>query len=76
MLAAEEVKAGRKSLEQTPIAEIPKDREVIVYCRSGARSTDVIHTLRDLGYDPHKLVNMAGGIIGWARNVDRSMPVY
>lgn len=76
MLAAEDVRAGRRSLEETQIAQIPRDREVIVYCRSGVRSTDVIHTLRDLGYDPRKLVNMAGGILGWAKNVDRSMPIY
>lgn len=76
MLAAQEVQAGRIKLADTPLAEIPRDREIIVYCRSGARSSDVINTLRDLGYDPHKLVNMAGGILGWARNVDRSMPVY
>jgi adenylyltransferase/sulfurtransferase len=75
-LAAEDVKAARRQLEETSIGEIPRDREVIVYCRSGARSADVIKTLRELGYDPHKLVNMEGGILAWAKNIDRTMPVY
>jgi adenylyltransferase/sulfurtransferase len=76
LLVADEIKSGRSKLEDSPLAEIPRDREVIVYCRSGTRSVDVIKTLRELGYDPHKLVNMEGGIISWAKNVDRSMPVY
>jgi adenylyltransferase/sulfurtransferase len=55
---------------------IPRDREVIVYCRSGVRSVDVISSLREVGFDPRKLVNLEGGIISWARTVDHSIPVY
>jgi rhodanese-related sulfurtransferase len=40
------------------------------------RSTDVIYMLRELGYDPRKLVNLEGGILAWARSVDTTMPVY
>ena len=75
-MAYEDVVSGRKPLDSTVIGRIPRDREVIVYCRTGARSGDVIYMLRDLGYDVDKLVNMAGGIVGWARKVDQSMPVY
>lgn len=76
MLAAEDILSGRRTLEDTVIAQIPRDREVIVHCRSGVRSTDVIYILRELGYDPQKLVNMEGGILAWAQTVDRTMPVY
>ncbi len=75
-IALDDVLSGRKQAENTVIGRIPRDREVIVHCRSGMRSTDVINMLRDVGYDPDKLVNMAGGILAWAKNVDRSMPVY
>ena len=51
LLVADEIKSGRSKLEDSPLAEIPRDREVIVYCRSGTRSVDVIKTLRELGYD-------------------------
>lgn len=76
MLATEDILAGRRHEGDTVIAQIPRDREVIVHCRSGVRSTDVIYMLRELGYDPRKLVNMEGGILAWARNVDTTMPVY
>ncbi|MGQ9907199.1 MAG: molybdopterin-synthase adenylyltransferase MoeB [Candidatus Flexifilum sp.] len=75
-LAAEDILSGRRALEDTVIAQIPRDREVIVHCRSGVRSTDVIYMLRELGYDPRKLINMEGGILAWAQTVDRTMPVY
>jgi molybdopterin/thiamine biosynthesis adenylyltransferase/rhodanese-related sulfurtransferase len=76
LIAADEISSGRKRREDTVIGRIPRDREVIVHCRSGVRSTDVIKVLRTLGYNPDRLVNMEGGILAWARNVDDTMPVY
>jgi len=76
LIAADEISSGRKRREDTVIGRIPRDREVIVHCRSGARSTDVIKVLRGLGYNADRLVNMEGGILAWARNVDDTMPVY
>ncbi len=69
------VKAGREALENTIINDIPRDREVIVHCRSGVRSADVIDILHDLGYE-NKLVNVTGGILAWADEIDPSLPTY
>lgn len=75
-LAVEDVKAGRKSIDQTVLAQIPQDREVIVHCRSGVRSADVIKLLRQIGWDNDKLINVEGGILAWARQIDTSLPTY
>jgi adenylyltransferase/sulfurtransferase len=75
-LAYEDIKSGRRALEDTVIADVPADREVVVYCRSGVRSADAILMLRDLGFDAQKLANLEGGILAWARQVDTTMPVY
>jgi adenylyltransferase/sulfurtransferase len=75
-MAAYAVASGQQAREQTILAQIPTDREVIVHCRSGKRSMSVIETLREIGYDPRKLVNVSDGILGWAHNVDKTMPVY
>jgi adenylyltransferase/sulfurtransferase len=75
-LAAYQVASGAQAREQTVLAQIPTDREVIVHCRSGVRSMSVIETLRDLGYEPTRLVNVSDGILGWARDVDQSVPLY
>ena len=47
------------------ISEFPKDKEIVLYCRSGARSYHACAYLTQQGY--HNVVNLRGGIIGWAR---------
>jgi adenylyltransferase/sulfurtransferase len=70
------VLAGRKLREETVLADLPMDEEIIVHCRSGKRSADVIHMLREIGYDGAKLVNVDGGILAWAKEIDPTMPSY
>jgi len=54
--------------------EFPKEGKVIVQCRSGARSGNVIAWLeQNQGYD--NLYNLEGGIMAWAREIDPSLPV-
>ena len=43
--------------------EIPRDREVYVICRSGARSAYAAQALAGAGW---KAVNVADGMTGWA----------
>lgn len=45
------------------VSELPKDREIVVYCRSGRRSATAVETLHALGYD--KAVSLAGGYTAW-----------
>lgn len=45
------------------IAEIPKNRPVVVYCAVGARSSQVANYLAQVGYG--EVFNMSGGIMGW-----------
>ena len=44
---------------------IPKDREVVVLCRSGMRSQIAAMFLIKAGYDGSSLYNLEGGIIAW-----------
>jgi sulfur-carrier protein adenylyltransferase/sulfurtransferase len=73
--AKHDVLAQRKRLEDTVLVQIPADREVIVHCRSGKRSADVIGFLREVGYK-NRLVNVAGGILAWADEIDPTMATY
>ena len=45
------------------LSEIPTDKEVIVACRSGNRSSQVVEYLRQQGYD--NVHNLQGGILAW-----------
>ncbi|MEJ2455687.1 MAG: rhodanese-like domain-containing protein [Candidatus Thiodiazotropha sp.] len=48
------------------INELPKDKDVILYCHSGARSYHACAYLAQQGYD--NVINLRGGILGWARS--------
>lgn len=55
--------------------KIKKDIPVIVHCRSGKRSAAVINALESqLGYT--NLINLEGGILAWADEVDSTMSKY
>jgi adenylyltransferase/sulfurtransferase len=54
--------------------EIDPNADVVVYCRSGSRSAGAIRQLRGYGYD--RLLNLKGGIKGWAEEIDTDMATY
>jgi adenylyltransferase/sulfurtransferase len=56
------------------LAEIPRDREIIVHCRSGARSQKIAELLKQSGYK--NVVNVAGGILAWSDEIDPSVQKY
>ena len=51
-----------------------KDDEIIVYCRSGARSARAVQFLQSQGFE--KVYNLKGGILAWSAEIDPSMPTY
>ncbi|MCS7055494.1 MAG: molybdopterin-synthase adenylyltransferase MoeB [Thermoflexales bacterium] len=60
---------------QNHLHELSQADEILVYCRSGARSADVVRFLiNDVGF--RKVKNVKGGILAWAREIDPRMPVY
>lgn len=60
----------------TRMAEIPvgKSDEIVVHCKSGARSQKAALELRSGGFSNVK--NLAGGITAWAERIDTSLPKY
>jgi len=64
-----------------PLAEVPKriseldpKRDLIVHCRSGARSGRAVAFLREHGFP--QALNLKGGILEWIDKVDPSQPKY
>jgi adenylyltransferase/sulfurtransferase len=56
------------------LGELSQTDEILVYCRSGVRSAQATEFLRQMGFK--KVKNVVGGILAWAREVDRNAPVY
>lgn len=67
--------------EHIPMAEVPHNidriqtnKQVVVHCRSGGRSGNIIQWLeKNHGFE--NLYNLKGGILAWAREIDDSLDV-
>jgi adenylyltransferase/sulfurtransferase len=56
------------------LAEIDRDREIIVHCHHGVRSQRIAEFLKQSGYA--RVTNLAGGINAWSEEVDPKVPKY
>jgi adenylyltransferase/sulfurtransferase len=63
-----------KNVVRQRLNEIPRDVPVVVHCRTGVRSADVVRWLENEGYT--NAVNLLGGINAWAGKIDPSIPIY
>ena len=68
--------------ELIPMSEIPnnvdrieKNKKVVIHCRSGKRSGDMLLWL-EKNHNLGNLYNLKGGILAWAREIDPEMPTY
>jgi len=62
-------------LQQLPrrLEEVPRDKEIVVYCRMGGRSAHAQHFMLEHGFT--RVKNLVGGLTAWARQQDPQMPV-
>jgi molybdopterin/thiamine biosynthesis adenylyltransferase/rhodanese-related sulfurtransferase len=57
------------------VDKIAKDKQVVIHCRSGARSGNMVQWLeKNHGFT--NLYNLKGGVLAWAKEIDPSMPTY
>jgi adenylyltransferase/sulfurtransferase len=56
------------------VHELDPSKEMVVHCRSGARSARAVGFLQQAGFAKAK--NLAGGILAWADRIDPKVPKY
>ncbi|MEO7964626.1 MAG: ThiF family adenylyltransferase, partial [Gemmatimonadaceae bacterium] len=56
------------------IASLPRDRDIVVHCRSGVRSATAVRQLQAAGIT--RAWNLAGGILRWSDDVDPTVLKY
>ena len=54
--------------------ELDSARDIVAYCRTGARSAKAIEMLQEAGF--RKLRNLKGGVLAWVDDVDPTMAKY
>ncbi len=58
----------------TRMTELDDAEEIVLFCRTGTRSTRALHLLTGAGFQ--KTLSLQGGINAWALQVDPTLPVY
>jgi len=63
-------------MQQVPASldRLDRDRPLVVMCRSGGRSAQVVAFLEREGYAD--VYNLSGGINAWSEEVDPDVPAY
>jgi sulfur-carrier protein adenylyltransferase/sulfurtransferase len=54
--------------------ELDREAEIVLQCRSGARSARALLQMRSEGFQ--RLLNLKGGILAWSDEVDPELPKY
>ena len=62
--------------EDILLSKLSKERDIVLYCRSGSRSAMAAYALSQIGHDPTKLYNLCGGIHAWHSEIDSTVPKY
>ena len=56
------------------LASLPMDRQLVLHCKSGARSAEALAVLHKAGFAD--AVHVGGGVLAWVKQVDPSLPSY
>ena len=53
---------------------LSQDRDIVLHCKAGPRSADMLTELRRVGYT--RVTQVEGGVLAWVREIEPSLPVY
>ncbi|MEU8210920.1 adenylyltransferase/sulfurtransferase MoeZ [Micromonospora sp. NPDC049044] len=56
------------------LSRLPEDKRIVLHCKTGARSAEVLAALKRAGFT--NASHLQGGVIAWAKQVEPSLPVY
>jgi molybdopterin/thiamine biosynthesis adenylyltransferase/rhodanese-related sulfurtransferase len=56
------------------LASLPQDRQIVMYCKTGVRSAETLAAVKAAGF--RDAVHVQGGVTGWVKQVDPSLPSY
>ena len=56
------------------LEQLPEDKQVVIYCKTGVRSAETLAVLKGAGYAD--AVHVGGGVMAWVNQIDPSQPSY
>ena len=61
-------------LNGSALEKLPADKQVVLHCKSGARSAECLAIVKGAGYSD--AVHLGGGVLSWVNQIDPSLPTY
>ncbi|WP_374455559.1 adenylyltransferase/sulfurtransferase MoeZ [Nocardioides sp.] len=61
-------------LNGNAIGDLPSDKPIVLHCKSGVRSAEVLAIVKGAGYAD--AVHVGGGVVAWVNQIDPSQPDY
>jgi adenylyltransferase/sulfurtransferase len=61
-------------LNGTALEHLPQDKKIVLHCKSGVRSAEVLAAVKNAGFAD--AVHVGGGVLAWISQVDPSLPEY
>jgi adenylyltransferase/sulfurtransferase len=56
------------------LGDLPQHKQIVVHCKSGIRSAEVLAVLKGAGFAD--AVHVGGGIVAWVNQIDPTLPSY
>jgi sulfur-carrier protein adenylyltransferase/sulfurtransferase len=61
-------------LNGSAIEKLPQDKQVVLHCKAGTRSAEVLAVLKGAGFGD--AIHVGGGVAAWVNQIDPSQPSY
>ena len=61
-------------LNGSALEQLPSDKQVVMYCKTGVRSAETLAIVKGAGYAD--AVHVGGGVSAWVNQIDPSQPSY
>ncbi|MBS2938985.1 adenylyltransferase/sulfurtransferase MoeZ [Nocardioides sp. J2M5] len=61
-------------LNGNALGDLPSDKPIVLHCKSGVRSAEVLAVLKGAGFGD--AVHVGGGVVAWVSQIDPSQPAY
>jgi adenylyltransferase/sulfurtransferase len=61
-------------LNGAALERLPQDKQIVLHCKSGARSAEALAVVHKAGFSD--AVHVGGGVLAWISQIDPSLPAY
>lgn len=56
------------------LQDLPQDKKIVLNCKTGVRSAEVLAVLKSAGFAD--AVHVGGGVVGWVNQIEPEKPIY